>query len=277
MNDLTSMPNKTESSCKNQATRNISSKVVFAVKKKTMNRGGWSKEEDLILRKWIQNYGDSNWSYCAEFVGGRTAKQCRDRWVNSLKPTLKKGGWTIDEDYTLFSLYQVEGPKWSKFEKYLEGRCENSIKNRFYSTLRRVALEHGVNLYSSPNFCLNKLIEFFEIAFNEISSIRHNTTSVKLEESGHTTINPQQIQPINKNKFPVSKNTIDSLASKIENFCKNENSKSEDKQQLNSHVFSKIGKVSIENDGLKKLFVQLNDLEDLLAITKKELTNQKQV
>jgi len=40
-------------------------------------------------------------------IKGRSGKQCRERWINALNPSLKTGGWTPDEDKLLFSLYQI--------------------------------------------------------------------------------------------------------------------------------------------------------------------------
>jgi hypothetical protein len=54
---------------------------------------------------------------------------------------VKKGNWTSDEDYMIFKLYNEYGSKWAKIASFLKGRTENSIKNRFYSTLRRLAYE----------------------------------------------------------------------------------------------------------------------------------------
>mmetsp|Transcript_27968 Transcript_27968/g.24644 ORF Transcript_27968/g.24644 Transcript_27968/m.24644 type:complete len:165 (+) Transcript_27968:556-1050(+) len=72
-------------------------------------------------------------------VEGRSGKQCRERWFNNLNPEVRKGGWSMDEDKLIFDLYQKYGSSWSKVAKYVPNRTENSIKNRFYSTLRKLA------------------------------------------------------------------------------------------------------------------------------------------
>lgn len=54
--------------------------------------------------------------------------------------------WTKEEDQTIFNLYKEYGSAWSLMVKSFHGRTENQIKNRFYSTLRRVAtkkMAHG--------------------------------------------------------------------------------------------------------------------------------------
>jgi hypothetical protein len=104
-------------------------------------KGPWTIEEDRKLIDWVKNEGPRNWSKCAEFIIGRNGKQCRERWFNTLNPKVKKGGWEIEEDYKIFFFYQAFGGKWSKIMNLFEGRTENSIKNRFYSTLRRISAE----------------------------------------------------------------------------------------------------------------------------------------
>lgn len=47
--------------------------------------------------------------------------------------------WTEEEDRLLFELYKVKGSVWSAIAKNFNGRTENNLKNRFYSTLRRIA------------------------------------------------------------------------------------------------------------------------------------------
>lgn len=101
-------------------------------------KGTWSPEENELLREWVKVHGPHRWSDCSQVITGRSGKQCREHWFNKLNPDLKKGNWTAEEDEMIFSLYQKFGTSWSKIEKYLPGRTENAIKNRFYSTLRRV-------------------------------------------------------------------------------------------------------------------------------------------
>jgi hypothetical protein len=102
-------------------------------------KGPWSIEEDKQLIQWVKTEGPTKWSQCAEFIKGRNGKQCRERWFNSLNPHVIKGNWTTEEDYKLFYYYNKFGGKWSKIFIYFVGRSENSVKNRFYSTLRRFA------------------------------------------------------------------------------------------------------------------------------------------
>ena len=101
-------------------------------------KGAWTPQENELLREWVRVNGPQRWSECATIIVGRSGKQCREHWFNKLSPDIKKGNWTAEEDEKIFSLYQQFGTRWSKIEKFMPGRTENSIKNRFYSTLRRI-------------------------------------------------------------------------------------------------------------------------------------------
>lgn len=116
-------------------------------------KGPWSSEEDEALQQWVVKEGPTKWTLCAAGVPGRSGKQCRDRWCNTIDPCIKKGDWQESEDKVIFRLYQQMGPKWTEMTKYLPGRTENSLKNRFYSTIRKVKAKSSVQV-DAENRCL---------------------------------------------------------------------------------------------------------------------------
>ena len=101
-------------------------------------KGPWSADEDLRLMTWVQEKGPIKWAQCAHLIPGRSGKQCRERWFNNLNPNVKKGDWTPEEDDLIFKLYVNYGSSWSKIAQHFKDRTENSIKNRFYSTIRKL-------------------------------------------------------------------------------------------------------------------------------------------
>jgi hypothetical protein len=107
------------------------------------------------------------WTSCSEFISGRSGKQCRERWFNTLNPSVKKGGWMAEEDFLIFKFFSEFGSKWSLIASKFPGRTENSVKNRFYSTLRRISLDEKKIMLNEKknnnnNFGNNLNINFIE-------------------------------------------------------------------------------------------------------------------
>ena len=105
--------------------------------------GPWSEEEDLILKKWVEEKGPCNWTRCSQLIPTRTGKQCRERWINYLNTNLKKGHWTSEEDLLILKLYP-KYKSWKTIIPAFENRSENSIKNRYYTQLRKIVIRKKI-------------------------------------------------------------------------------------------------------------------------------------
>lgn len=129
-------------------------------------KGSWTTDEDNSLIAYVRKFGSKDFHNVSNYINGRTAKQCRERWYNVLNPKILKGGWTINEDYMIFRLYSLFGGKWIKFTKYFCGlRSENSLKNRFYSTIRRfntILKKKNINIDSDQQKIQTLYDEIFE-------------------------------------------------------------------------------------------------------------------
>ena len=108
-------------------------------KKVDLKKGQWSSQEDRLLKQWVKLNGPKNWEACGRFIHGRKGKQCREHWNNCLNPELKKGDWEPEEDFLIMFFYEKCNGSWKKIIPLFHGRTENSIKNRFYSQLRKYA------------------------------------------------------------------------------------------------------------------------------------------
>lgn len=100
-------------------------------------KGNWTPEEDMILRNKVAEFGLKKWKEVATFLPGRIGKQCRERWYNNVDPNLNKEKWTVAEDLQLMELHKHFGNKWVQIQKFMPGRIDNDIKNRFNASLRK--------------------------------------------------------------------------------------------------------------------------------------------
>ncbi|MED6143427.1 hypothetical protein PIB30_006001 [Stylosanthes scabra] len=101
-------------------------------------KGLWSPEEDNKLKNHIVKHGHGCWSSVPIKAGlQRNGKSCRLRWINYLRPGLKRGLFCKQEEETILSLHQMLGNKWSQIAHHLPGRTDNEIKNYWHSYLKK--------------------------------------------------------------------------------------------------------------------------------------------
>lgn len=126
----------------------------------THNKQGWTENEEEILLKIVNSRGAKAWSSVAKELNTmlhdghavRQGRHCRERWYNHVNPELKKGNWTEEEDNFIIAQHNSIGNKWSEISKLMEGRTENSVKNRYKSLAKRHTVGEQQE-FQSP-FCL---------------------------------------------------------------------------------------------------------------------------
>lgn len=107
-------------------------------KEERLNRGPWTATEDDLLTKCIQAHGEGRWRSVPKIAGLlRCGKSCRLRWVNYLKPDIKRGNITPDEDDLIIRLHSLLGNRWSLIAGRLPGRTDNEIKNYWNTHLSK--------------------------------------------------------------------------------------------------------------------------------------------
>ncbi|GLJ43297.1 hypothetical protein SUGI_0899150 [Cryptomeria japonica] len=110
--------------------------------KASVKKGPWSAEEDSKLKDYIEHNGTGgNWITLPQKVGlKRCGKSCRLRWLNYLRPNIKRGEFSEEEDDIICSLYSSIGTRWSIIAAQLPGRTDNDIKNHWNARLRKKLL-----------------------------------------------------------------------------------------------------------------------------------------
>lgn len=103
-----------------------------------VKKGAWTPEEDKILVDYITKNGHGTWRSFPKLAGlQRCGKSCRLRWTNYLRPDIKRGAFSFEEEQTIFHLHSLHGNKWAAIAAQLPGRTDNEIKNFWNSHLRK--------------------------------------------------------------------------------------------------------------------------------------------
>ncbi|CAN6301109.1 unnamed protein product [Urochloa humidicola] len=105
-----------------------------------LRRGPWTVEEDLLLVNYVASHGEGRWNSLARSAGlKRTGKSCRLRWLNYLRPDLRRGNITPQEQLLILELHSRWGNRWSKIAQHLPGRTDNEIKNYWRTRVQKHA------------------------------------------------------------------------------------------------------------------------------------------
>ncbi|CAH8386537.1 unnamed protein product [Eruca vesicaria subsp. sativa] len=134
-----------------------------------LRRGPWTLEEDTLLTNYILHNGEGRWNLVAKCSGlKRNGKSCRLRWLNYLKPDIRRGNLTPQEQLLILELHSKWGNRWSKIAQYLPGRTDNEIKNYWRTRVQKQARQLNIESNSDKffdtvrSFWLPRLIEKME-------------------------------------------------------------------------------------------------------------------
>ncbi|CAN6482166.1 unnamed protein product [Victoria cruziana] len=158
--------------------------------KANVKKGPWSPEEDKMLREFIQKHGTGgNWIALPQKIGlKRCGKSCRLRWLNYLRPNIKHGGFSEEEDSIICRLYTSIGSRWSIIASQLPGRTDNDIKNYWNTKLKKKLLgkrkeqlqalnlpstNHRMSFEETPYFTRLSISEQQNTLWSQLASFPH--------------------------------------------------------------------------------------------------------
>ncbi|CAK7327526.1 unnamed protein product [Dovyalis caffra] len=143
--------------------------------KNGQKKGPWTAEEDQKLINYIQKHGHGRWRILPKNAGlKRCGKSCRLRWTNYLRPDIKRGQFSFEEEETIIQMHSVLGNKWSAIASRLPGRTDNEIKNHWNTHIKKKLLRMGMDpVTHKPRLDLLQL-------FSVLNSSVHNSSQLSI-------------------------------------------------------------------------------------------------
>uniref|UniRef100_A0A0D9V010 Uncharacterized protein n=1 Tax=Leersia perrieri TaxID=77586 RepID=A0A0D9V010_9ORYZ len=121
-----------------------------AADQEEIRRGPWTVEEDAVLAGHVAAHGEGRWNEVARAAGlRRTGKSCRLRWLNYLRPDVRRGDFSPQEQLLILELHFRWGNRWSKIAQHMPGRTDNEIKNYWRTRVQKHAKQLGVDVASA--------------------------------------------------------------------------------------------------------------------------------
>ncbi|KAL1557441.1 Transcription repressor myb5 [Salvia divinorum] len=142
-----------------------------------LKRGPWSVGEDELLREYIEREGEGGWRTLPKKAGLlRCGKSCRLRWMNYLRPSVKRGRISEDEEDLILRLHRLLGNRWSLIAGRIPGRTDNEIKNYWNTHLSRKLISQGIDPKTHQPFDPNPSINQNQSLINNPNPpiIHHN-------------------------------------------------------------------------------------------------------
>nr|AFX97765.1 R2R3-MYB transcription factor [Dendrobium hybrid cultivar] len=111
-----------------------------------LKKGPWTPEEDQKLLAYIEKHGHGSWRALPNKAGlQRCGKSCRLRWTNYLRPDIKRGKFSMQEEQTIIQLHALLGNRWSAIATHLPKRTDNEIKNYWNTHLKKRLAKMGID------------------------------------------------------------------------------------------------------------------------------------
>ncbi|CAI9275488.1 unnamed protein product [Lactuca saligna] len=183
--------------------------------KSGLKKGPWTQEEDLKLTEYIQIHGPGNWRTLPKNSGlERCGKSCRLRWTNYLRPDIKRGRFSFEEEESIIQLHSVLGNKWSAIAARLPGRTDNEIKNYWNTHIRKRLIKNGIDpvthrprldlmdlssILTSASFNLSNLFKIQSLVNPQVLSLANLLASTSSNQENNKLFLNNYIFPVNQN------------------------------------------------------------------------------
>ncbi|XP_044504001.1 myb-related protein 315-like [Mangifera indica] len=166
-----------------------------------LKRGPWTIEEDHKLMNFILYNGIHCWRRVPKLAGLlRCGKSCRLRWINYLRPDLKRGAFTEAEEDQIIQIHSRLGNRWSKIASHFPGRTDNEIKNHWNTRIKKRL----------------KLLGSDPVTHKPIDKIEENISKTPAEEKVEEEINiPEEKVEVKEEAKLI---TMDDTASLLNNY-----------------------------------------------------------
>ncbi|XVF08405.1 hypothetical protein REPUB_Repub07fG0000800 [Reevesia pubescens] len=197
--------------------------------KQKLRKGLWSPEEDEKLFNYITRFGVGCWSSVPKLAGlQRCGKSCRLRWINYLRPDLKRGMFSQQEEDLIISLHEVLGNRWAQIAAQLPGRTDNEIKNFWNSCLKKKLMKQGIDPTTHK-----------PLSIAEMKEERKCTDTVALQ------IPQFKGLPSTASSFASHEPTF--LASDSSNYYENGLKKATTEQSINNKVYDPLSYINLQD------------------------------
>ncbi|KAK1408042.1 hypothetical protein QVD17_39672 [Tagetes erecta] len=179
-----------------------------------LRRGPWTVEEDFTLINYIAHHGEGRWNSLARCAGlKRTGKSCRLRWLNYLRPDVRRGNITLEEQLLILELHSRWGNRWSKIAQHLPGRTDNEIKNYWRTRVQKHAKQLKCDVNSKQfkdtmrYLWMPRLVERIQAAATTTTT---NTATAATGCSSSSTTSTTNSYPINQTNNNIDHNIVTS-------------------------------------------------------------------
>ncbi|CAN1161084.1 Transcription factor MYB102 [Linum perenne] len=161
-------------------------------KNKGLKKGPWTTDEDDKLTSYVHLHGPGNWRNLPKNAGlERCGKSCRLRWTNYLRPDIRRGRFSFEEEESIIQLHSILGNKWSAIAARLPGRTDNEIKNYWNTHIRKRLLRNGIDpVTHTPRL---DLLDFSTI-LGSLSQLNPAASLLSLLAAGQPYLNPELLR-----------------------------------------------------------------------------------